>query len=453
MDYLIYFILTIGILVFIHELGHYLAAKICRIRTDVFAIGFGKRLIGWNRINGFSIGALPKDIDLQGYTDYRISLLPLGGYVKIVGMIDESFDTKFAKEEPKPYEFRSKPMYQKLFVITAGVLMNLLLTLFIFAGINFLQGKQVYMTTTAGKINEQSLAYEAGFRSGDKILEVNGVDQSDWEGLLSALLMEDLGQSKQLKVLRDGAEVEFTADGKILTEAIRVMKDSIFLPLGESKPMITSVADNKPAQKAGILPKDIFLKIDGRDIPDINAAIETIKSSEAEMQMTLLRGGDTVQVAVTASENNTIGIGLSDVFVGKVEYRNYSIWESLSHGFSDMILYTEITFTAMGSVIRGDIEFGDAFRGPVGIAEVAADSADLGLLSFLKFIAVLSLSLAIINILPFPAMDGGHFVIIVIEGIIRRELPLRLKIAIQNAGFILLLLLMAFILYNDIVNL
>ena len=137
MDYILYFILTIAILVFIHELGHFLAAKVCKMRTDVFAIGFGKRLFGWNKINGFTIGDLSKDLDLEGHTDYRISLLPLGGYVKISGMVDESFDTEFANTEPQPYEFRAKPTYQKLFVITAGVMMNLTLTLVIFSGINF----------------------------------------------------------------------------------------------------------------------------------------------------------------------------------------------------------------------------------------------------------------------------------------------------------------------------
>jgi regulator of sigma E protease len=344
-------------------------------------------------------------------------------------------------------------MYQKLFVITAGVLMNILLTLLIFAGINYSQGKQVYLSTTVGKIAEESLAYDAGFRTGDKILEVNGVPQSDWEGLLSALLVEGIGQSKDIKVLRDGANVEFVTDGKILTEAIRVMKDSIFLPLGGAKPIVSSVFNNSPADSAGIQARDIFLQIDSVHVRNSRNVIDLIKSSDSEMQLVLLRGKDTVRTAVTAGEDNKIGIGISDIFAGEIEYRDYTVWESLSNGFSDMILYTQITFTAMGSVIRGDIEFGDAFRGPVGIAEVAADSADLGLLSFLKFIAVLSLSLAIINILPFPAMDGGHFVIIVIEGIIRRELPLKLKIAIQNAGFILLLILMAFIIYNDIVNL
>ena len=136
MEYVIYFAITIGILVFIHEFGHFAAAKLCKMRADVFAIGFGKRLFGWNKKNGFSFGELPKDFDGEGHTDYRLSLLPLGGYVKIAGMVDESFDTKFANEEPKPWEFRAKPTYQKLFVITAGVLMNLLLAIVIFWGVN-----------------------------------------------------------------------------------------------------------------------------------------------------------------------------------------------------------------------------------------------------------------------------------------------------------------------------
>jgi len=451
MDYIIYFILTIGILVFIHELGHYLAAKICKIRTDVFAIGFGKRLIGWNRINGFSIGALPKDLDQQGYTDYRISLLPLGGYVKIVGMIDESFDTSFAKEEPKPYEFRSKPIYQKLFVISAGIMMNLTLTLAVFAGINFIQGKQVILSTTVGEVEFESFAYEAGFRSGDKVFEVNGVAQNDWEGFLSSLLIEDIGSDKKVKVLREGEVVEFTADGKILTDASQ--KESL-LSLGGIYVKIEKINENSPAEKAGLQINDIFLQLENIKIYNSQNVIDVISSnSGVEISATMLRDKDTVYTSVTPGNDGKIGISLLNDFTGEIRYDSYGIIESLALGVSDIFLYTDLTFTSLGSVIRGDIEFGAAFGGPVKIAQFAARSADLGLISFLRFIALLSLTLAIINILPFPAMDGGHFVIISIEGIFRKELPLKLKIAIQNAGFILLLILMVFILYNDIINL
>lgn len=451
MDYIIYFVLTIGILVFIHELGHYLAAKICKIRTDVFAIGFGKRLIGWNRINGFSLGSLPKDLDLQGNTDFRISLLPLGGYVKIVGMIDESFDTSFAKEEPKPYEFRSKPIYQKLLVITAGIMMNLTLTLFVFAGINYIQGKQIVLSTTIGEVEFESFAYEAGFRSGDEILEVNGVAQNEWGGFLSSLLLDDIGRNKKVRVLREGEEVEFTAYGKILTDA---SQEESFLSLGETRPVVAEVFEGSPAALGGLKSYDVILQLDQLEVQDIRKVIDVISSnSSVEISAVLLRDEDTVYTSVTPGIDGKIGIRIIDMFGGEIEYRNYGVIESFELGVSDILLYTELTLTSLGSVIKGDIEFGAAFGGPIRIAQFAARTADLGLISFLRFIALLSLTLAIINILPFPAMDGGHFVIISIEGILRKELPLKLKIAIQNTGFIILLILMAFILYNDIVNL
>jgi len=175
MDYIIYFAITIGILVFIHELGHFLAAKMTGMRADVFAIGFGKRLFGYNKKTGFSFGDLPKDFDGEGHTDYRLSLLPLGGYVKIAGMVDESFDTEFADKEPQPYEFRAKNFWQKTFVITAGVVMNLLLAIFIFWGANYFKGKPVTLTTTVGYVRPDSPADSLGFKRGDIVESVNDV--------------------------------------------------------------------------------------------------------------------------------------------------------------------------------------------------------------------------------------------------------------------------------------
>ncbi|MBN1637856.1 MAG: site-2 protease family protein, partial [Ignavibacteriales bacterium] len=170
MNFVIYFIIVVGILVFVHEFGHFAAAKICKMRVDVFALGFGKRLFGWNKLKGFSFGSLPKDIDLEGNTDYRVSLLPLGGYVKIAGMIDESFDKDFLNKQPQPYEFRSKPTYQKIFVISAGVIMNFLLAFIILWNINFFHGEQIAVTTTIGLIHENSPAHKLGFQTNDKII-------------------------------------------------------------------------------------------------------------------------------------------------------------------------------------------------------------------------------------------------------------------------------------------
>lgn len=447
----IYFIITIGILVFIHEFGHFIAAKICRIRTDVFAIGFGKRLFGWNKVTGFNFGDLPKDVDLQGHTDYRLSLLPLGGYVKIAGMIDESFDRKFVSEEPKPYEFRSKPTIQKLFVITAGVMMNLTLALVVFAGINFFQGKQVLKTTTLGEVSDTSFAAHAGFKSGDKIISVDGKSANDWEQMVNMILLNEMGTEKTIELLRNGQSISINIDGKLLTQA---SQQSFFLPLGETRPMISDVIKDSPAGDAGIQPYDIFLSLDGVDLQNRNQAIEIISNSSGrELSLSLLRDSDTIVTSVTPGIDGKIGIVISSVYVGDVDYRTYGLFSSFVVGVEDIIQYTKLTFGLIGSVIKGDIEFGSAFGGPVRIAQFAARSADLGWIPFLRFLALLSLTLAILNIMPFPVLDGGHFVIILIEGIIKRELPVKLKIAIQNFGFVILLLLMAFIIYNDIVNL
>lgn len=451
MDYIIYFILTIGILVFVHEFGHFIAARICKMRTDVFAIGFGKRLFGWNKINGFTTGDLPKDLDLQGHTDYRLAMLPLGGYVKINGMVDESFDTSFKDEEPKPYEFRAKPTYQKLFVITAGVLMNLLLTIAVFAGINYFQGKEVIKTTMVGDIQAESFAYDVGFRTGDKILSINGKPVNDWESVYTDLLLSKDESAKKIDVVRNGQKVSIAIPQDSLNKAAQ---QAFFLPVGEVAPLITDVIKDSPAEDAGIEKSDMIIKIADKPIKSSADVIDIISSNpDHELSMLLLRGKDTVVTAVTPSIDGKIGIGLRNAYMGPSEYKTYSLPASLSQGVSDVVNYVELTYVFVERVFAGKLEVGQAFGGPVKIAQMSAESAELGLAAYLRFLALLSLSLAILNILPFPGLDGGHFVIILIEGIMRKEIPIKIKMAIQNAGFIILLLLMVFIIYNDLINL
>jgi len=451
MDYTFYFILTIGILVFIHELGHYLAARACKMRTDVFAIGFGKRLFGWNQINGFTVGSLPEDLDMQGHTDYRIALLPLGGYVKISGMVDESFDNSFANTEPKPYEFRAKPTYQKLFVISAGVLMNLLLAIVIFSGINYFQGNQIIKTTTVGVVEESSLAYEAGFRTGDKVTSINDEQITDWRAILTSLFINESGTTKTVSVQRDSTIASFTIPEKVFGDAAQLQ---YFLPIGDVKTIIGSVIEDSPANDAGIMAGDIFISINNYEIMsrlDVKRIIST--NANNELPIVLLRGSDTVQTAVTPGLSGEIGISFGEKYVGPIEYEQYSFFAAIVSGVEDIVQYVAVTFVYMGKVIFGELEVAQAFGGPVKIAQFATQAADEGMIPYLRFLAVLSLSLAILNILPFPVVDGGHFVIILLEGIFRREIPIKIKIAIQNFGFILLLMLMAFIIYSDIINL
>ncbi len=451
MEYIIYFAITIGILVFVHEFGHFAAAKLTGMRADVFAIGFGKRLFGWNRISGFTFGELPKDFDGQGNTDYRLCLLPLGGYVKIAGMVDESFDTEFADKEPQPYEFRAKPTWKKIIVITAGVIMNLLLALIIFWGVNFFQGKQIITTTKIGYVEPGSAVDSLGFMPNDKILAINGKPVENWDDVRQDIFVNTIGQDVNVKLQRDHKTETITIPRKVIPE--NETEAHFLIPEG-FQPAIGEVTKDSPAEKAGIKEGDIFLRLNGQKIYSVQQTIEIISGNKnTTMPLVVERGQDTVQLSVTPDEKGLIGVGLVTNPDAPVEFQTYGFFDSFYYGWMDIVRMTDLTFSMVGKVIGGQVAFGKAFGGPVKIAQLAAKSADTGFLNFLFFLALLSLSLAIINIMPFPVLDGGHLIIILIEGITKREIPIKVKVAIQNTGFVILLLLMAFIIYNDIVNL
>ena len=450
MDYIIYFAITIAILVFVHEFGHFAAAKLTGMRADVFAIGFGKRLFGWNKISGFSFGDLPKDFDGQGHTDYRLCLLPLGGYVKIAGMVDESYDTESLNQPPKPYEFRAKSLPKKVFAITAGVLMNLILAWLIFWGANFFQEKEYWKTTTLSEVLPGSLADSLGFESNDEILTINNTRVTDWQELTNAIYINTIGEDVIAEVKRNSKKVLLD----IPRQKIPEQPDKILLiPAGLTLARIDSVISNSPASKAGLKSGDTFLSLNNTPILLRQQAIEIISSNpNKSVSLTVLRAQDTISLSATPGADGTIGVFIMQSYVGPVELKTHGFFESFYLGWQEITKMTGLTFRMIGKVISGNIEFGKAFGGPIKIAQFAAKSADSGILSFLYFLALLSLSLAIINIMPFPVLDGGHLVIIIIESIFKREIPVKVKVAIQNVGFVLLLLLMAFILYNDILN-
>lgn len=451
MEYIIYFAITIGILVFVHEFGHFAAAKLTGMRADVFAIGFGKRLFGWNRISGFTFGELPKDFDGQGNTDYRLCMLPLGGYVKIAGMVDESFDTEFADKEPQPYEFRAKPAWKKIVVITAGVIMNLLLALIIFWGVNFFQGKQVITTTKIGYVAPGSVVDSLGFKADDIIIAINGKPVENWDDVRQDIFVNTIGQDVNVKFERNNTAETITIPRKVIPE--NETGERFLIPAG-FQPAIGEVTKNSPAERAGIVKGDVFLEMNGEKIYSVQQTIEIISGHKNKtMPLVVKRGKDTVQLSVTPDDKGLIGVGLVTNPDAPVEFQTYGFFDSFYYGWLDIVRMTELTFNMVGKVIGGQVAFGKAFGGPVKIAQLAAKSADTGFLNFLFFLALLSLSLAIINIMPFPVLDGGHLIIILIEGITKREIPIKVKVAIQNTGFVLLLLLMAFIIYNDIVNL
>ena len=452
MWYVIYFAITIGILVFVHEFGHFAAAKLCGMRADIFAIGFGKRLFGWNKLSGFTFGELPKDFDGQGHTDYRISLLPLGGYVKIAGMVDESFDTKFANEIPQPYEFRARQVWQKVIVITAGVAMNLLLAWAIFWSANFFQGKRISKTTSIAYVEPNSAADSSGFKTGDQILSINNEKTNNWEDVLEQTFINTLGQNLDIKIKRNNEFVDLKISRKKIPDTETA--GMLFLIPEGVRPAVGEVKPHTPAEQSKLKAGDIFLRVNNKPVFTRIQAVEIFLSHRGiELPLKVLRGKDTVNLSVTPGSDGIIGAMIGEIFTGPSEFKTYGFFTSMYMGYSDIVKMTDLTFNMIGKVFKGQIAFGKAFGGPIKIAQAANTYAGQGIGSFLYFLALLSLSLAIINIMPFPVLDGGHLIIIFIEGIIKKEIPIKVKIGIQNAGFVILLLLMAFIIYNDILSL
>jgi regulator of sigma E protease len=447
---LLYFIITIAILVFVHEFGHFIAAKLSGMRVDAFAIGFGQRLFGFNKKLGFTFGSLPKDIDLEGNTDYRVCILPLGGYVKVAGMIDESMDKEFLQREPQPWEFRSKSTGKKLFVLSAGVLMNILLALAIFWGINFTKPAQHLLTTTIGYVPPKSALELAGFQTGDKILYIDGKPIKYWDEILNFIFVRKIGEEIIVTIERDGKLIDLQLESKLLQ--IDKKSGLSFLPR-ETKVFVADVISNSRAEEAGLKKNDTILFVNNKEIISSKQLIDIISASPEEpLEMIVQRGMDTLKIQVTPTSDGKIGILSGIMIYAPVQFEHYNFLQAGLKAFENIGENILLFFSIIAKVITGKVEFSNAFGGPIRIAQMAAQTADINLLSFINFIALLSLSLAIINILPFPVLDGGHIIIVLLEGILKREISPKVKIVIQNIGFIILLLFMAFVIYSDIMN-
>lgn len=428
-----YFIITIGILVLVHELGHFLAAKLFGMRVEVFSIGFPPRAFG-------------KKI---GETDYCISWIPIGGYVKIAGMIDESFDTDFLQHEPQPWEFRAKPLWQRALVLSAGVLMNALLAVVIFWGIIYDQGKIIRPVTEIGYIKPESPAEKVGLKVHDKILTVNRKQVTQWNEIESLLFTENLAAEVTLEVLRDTQTVLI----KIPQSQMPNMIDEQFgmFPAG-LVPVVGMVEPGKPADQAGLANGDTILAVNGK--PVHFAELPSIIKAHAGKEVTLTwKHIDTVKEArIVPTSEGRIGIMLEIGYVGPQIHEQYGLLEALPISIREVITTTKLFLTNIGQIIVGKVSFRQSVGGPVKIAQLASRSAESGALAFWGFVALLSISLALLNILPFPALDGGHLLFLLYEAIFRRPVPAKVVIVIQKVGFTLLLVFMAFVLYNDIVN-
>jgi regulator of sigma E protease len=444
-----YFIITLGILVIVHELGHFLAAVAFGMRAEVFAFGMGNRLFGWNKVSKFTFGPLKSDIDLQGNTDYRVAAFPIGGYVKISGMIDESLDTEFLDKAPQPWEFRAKPKWQRAIVLCAGVLMNLLLAIVIFWGIIFYQGKTIRPVTEIGYVTPNSAAAKAGLHIGDKILSINDRPVKQWDEIESLLYTESVTNDLTLNVMQSGSANKIFIRRADLPDFVEERFGIV--PAGLVT-VVVSVEHGKPAEQIGLQAGDTLLAVNEKPV-GYGSLQDAIKSNAGkEILLTWARGEQKMNARVVPTAEGRIGISLDVAYRGTVIHEKFSLLEALPIGIGELKTTSVLFISNMYQIVAGKASLSKSVGGPVKIAQMAKRSADNGIIDFFAFIALLSISLALLNILPFPALDGGHLLFLGYEAVFRREIPSKVKIVIQQAGFILLLVFLAFVVYNDVVN-
>lgn len=430
-----YFVVTLGVLVFVHELGHFLAAKLCGMRVDRFSLGFPPRAFG-------------KKV---GDTDYCVSWVPIGGYVKIAGMIDESFDTEYLNKPPEPWEYRSKPIWQRMIVISAGVIMNLLLAVAIFWGVNFVKGKIIRETTEIGYVAEGSPAATAGLRAGDRLVRINDKPVEHWDLISQLLYVDEMGKDISIRLVRDGKEITIAVPRS-------AVPDPDAAPFGIASrytgTIIKTVEPGKPADKLGLKPLDVLLTLNGVPVQfNATKVSELVRANAGKpLHIEWQRGSEKMSGTATPTAEGLIGISYEYGYTGPVTTVRYSILGALPEGIKELAFYTRFSAQQIWEIITGKRAFSRSVGGPIKIAQMATQTAELGLVSYLAFMALLSISLAMLNIIPFPALDGGHLLFLIYEWIFRREIPVKVKIGLQRIGFALLLAFMAFVMYNDIVN-
>ncbi len=437
MIYLLSIIFVLSILVFFHELGHFLFAKLFGVRVERFSIGFPPRLFGIK----------------IGETDYCISAVPFGGYVKMAGVIDESMDD--SKLTGAPYEFASKKWWQKTLILIGGVTMNVLLAWVIISGLLFFEGEPIIRSTTIGYMTDGGVSEKAGLQVGDKILAINGQPVNTWNDVRDRYFAS-LGGRIVMKVQRDSITKEIAFDDKLLQKDNAEQLD-LFPRLPA---MVGSVVPGTPASEAELQPGDKILKIGDRQISSWGEMTDIIeKNANKPLEFLISRNGNTMTTEVTPEATGQISEDGSEKIVGKIgigfyyEKRNLSFFPSFAEGFSKTLFISEISVKGLWWLVTGKTSAREMLGGPIMITKMAGDFAKSGFSSLMELIANLSIMLALINILPIPALDGGHIAIVAIEEIRRKPLDTKTKLKIQQVGMAILLVLIVFVMYNDIMRL
>ena len=441
------FIVVLGILIFFHELGHFLVARLCGVGVEKFSLGFGPRLFG----------------KTVGITDYRISAIPLGGYVKMVG--DEP-DTEL-DPELVPQSFTHKHVFKRILIVAAGPFFNLLLAVIIYTGFFFFIGTED-IRPVINHVIPNGPAAVADLQTGDVIVTVDDERVASWSDI-NRLVTAGKGGAVRITARRDDSvfEAVVTPQTKVVKDILgddRPYYDAGFSGLPPLKAVVGEVAAGYPAKKAGLLKGDRIVAINEQPVDGWNTMKEIISRSKGEpLAIQLVRDGETLTfevVPVLFSEENLLGekvdsyrIGISTPGITIPERDRITIkrgffaavWESIDQTWQ----ISRLTVLSIGKLIKGTVST-KTLGGPIMIAEMAGQQAKEGLTNLIFFIAVLSINLAVLNFLPIPVLDGGHLMFFAFEAIMRRPVNTRMREIAQQAGIFILIMLMIFVFYNDI---
>jgi regulator of sigma E protease len=437
-------LLALTILIGVHEWGHYAAARFFKIKVEKFYLFFDF-LFPMPNILNFAL--FKKKL---GDTEFGLGWFPLGGYVKIAGMMDESMDKDALAAPPQDWEFRSKPAWQRLIVMLGGIIVNVVVGIIIFIGINMVMGESYYTVDEVNKngIAVNKLGEEIGLQKGDKIVNVSGKPISKFDEVRSPEVLLDNGS--YYTVNRNGQEVKIAIPSNFMEKLSEAKKeDGLFIDA--LYPFeVSDIAPASPAQAAGLEKGDKIMMLDSMPtvyFQDLQKALNDKKGKDVVLSVD--RKGEMKTLKATVGEDGKLGIGINHLL--QASSRDYTFTESLGKGTADAFGVITTQLKAFGKIFKGEIRADKALSGPIGIAKGFGDTWNW--LRFWTFTAMLSMVLAFMNLLPIPALDGGHAVFLCYE-IIRGKAPSERFLEItQQIGMLLLLALMVFAFGNDIYKL
>ncbi len=440
-------IVVLGVLVFIHEAGHFVAAKWAGIYVHRFSVGLGAP-IRWLTFR-------------RGETEYSISWLPLGGYVKMASREEDAGSTALeggrpAEQVPPDRVFEAKPVWKRMIVILAGVVMNALFAWLLFTFLAAKNGRQIDPVTTVGRVVGELVPPEAEafkrIQPGTRIARVNGQPVTSWDEI-----SQGIANTPEPEIRLE------MADGSVVTAAIH--QDALEQRLRASQalqpyraPVVGQVVPGRPAARAGIQPGDTITAIAGRPVTQWYDLVELLQRSGGRpIAVEVARGGRRVSYDITPYVDSITGPGGKTQAVGRIgvavagDFRSESLnlGEAVVEGWNSTVgASTQIVRTVRG-LFGGRISTREV-GGPILIGQLAGESARMGLDPFLAFMALISINLAVLNLLPVPVLDGGQFLFLLAEAVVRRPLPLKLRERLTMVGLVLIVLLMGLAFSNDI---